>query len=68
LEFGVQVGASKSLLQVTAAAATKSVIEWMKVVAEPDRLARQIGWAGQVFGSHVGPDNAPVGARRCRRQ
>jgi hypothetical protein len=68
LECGVQVGASQRQLQLTAAAVTESVIEWMKVVAEPDRLASQIGWAGQVIGPHVGPDNAPVGAPRCRPQ
>jgi uncharacterized membrane protein len=55
LEFGVQVGAAQPWLQPPAAAVTESMIERMKVVAEPDRLASQIGWMGQVLGSHVVP-------------
>jgi hypothetical protein len=68
LELDVQVRAAQPFLQMTAAAVTESVIERMKVVAELDRLAGQIGWIRQILRSHVIPDDALVGGRYCRIQ
>lgn len=68
LELGMQVRAAQPPLQLTATTVTESVIERVKVVAEADGLAGQIGRRGQILGSHVGPDHAPDGGRRCRRQ
>lgn len=68
LELGVQVGPAQPPLQLSAAAVAESMIQRVKVVAEPNRLAGPIGRGSKVLGSHIGPDDAPVGARRCRPQ